>query len=185
MKRKRKQKKPKIPAGFKPVLRSRSVPQPGYEAVSDSSVEALMATDVSRVAQRFYDLIVKAGPKGMTRLEILRTNPDCNLKNVTARIAELRKTGWVRHKVTKVGGKRTVLRRVDPETGNANTVVVAVPHFEETFTDTRFAALRLAYKEALVDQERYLAAALEAKEAALEYLRRIHVKLRKIHAKGT
>jgi hypothetical protein len=181
MTRKRTQKKANPLKGFKPVLGipRKKVPQAGYEAAVPTSREALL--DVSRDAQRFYDLILEAGSQGMTRHEIMRTNPKYRLNFVTARIAELRTAGWVRHKVKRVGDTRTIVRRKDPETGKANTVVLAVPHFEETFTDTRFKALRAAYQDALDEQKRHLDEATAAKDAALEYLRRMHVKLRKIH----
>jgi hypothetical protein len=151
----------------------------GYEAICPSSIEALRALNRTKSTEEVYQAIAAAGSRGLTRHELLSAmgKEGVAWASITARVGELRSQGWVRHKTTQKAGKRVLVRRADP-TGRDNTVIVAVPHFEEMFTHSAFVAERDELRDALEEQEAMLKKAADAKQWALDVLRRIHRKLR-------
>lgn len=166
------------------MKKKKFAPKAGYEAICPSVVDSLKMLERSRSTETVYQAILKAGCRGVTRHELLQAMGDDGKgwASITARVGELRTQGWVRHKVMLEKGKRVLVRRADP-TGRENTVLVAVPHYEDIFTDLRFGQLRMELHERLQNQRHYLKQAAEEKALALDALRRIHRKLRKVHAK--
>lgn len=140
----------------------------GYEAISPESTAALKALEHHGKAE--LEFIRRAGRHGTTRPDV----QDAIRDSSDRRIAELRNAGLIKHK-TKSG--KVVTR-------GGCAVIVAVPDFERTYDDARFAPLYREWAELIERHKHALQIAWELKDEALNVMCRIHRRLRKLRRAG-